>query len=209
MSIIFSAFRTPETPSLTEVLPGEEAIGLAEFKMGGQAAYPLQSRIRGAVNSAVMGGPSSGYPAAPYGMMMPAGEVTYSGTQRYLPTMPQISSVQRSTQPCLFEHRIQKGPGFWKWKCARTTQPGVKKCNLVRVEKDQSRLVPINCAQDVVNVLKGYDVNRTTTTLPSGQKITQQFVTPEVAVIGNVRKLGPDGAFPFDCRRNKKPISMP
>jgi hypothetical protein len=132
-------------------------------------------------------------PATPFAPEAPAlGEVAW-GSSRYLPTMPQISQLHRSTQPCMFEHRIGKGPGFWKWKCDRAGQPGVKKCYLKRVEKDQSTLVPMNCMQEYVNVLKGYDVRKTTTVGPQGQTITRQYVTPEVAVVGNVRKLGPAG----------------
>jgi len=43
------------------------------------------------------------------------------------------------------------------------------------------------------NVVKGYDVQKTTTVNPNGQTITRQLITPDVAVSGNVRKLGPAG----------------
>lgn len=116
------------------------------------------------------------------------------GQVRYLPPMPQISTVHRSTQPCMYEHRIGKGPGFWKWNCTRSGRPGVKKCNLVRVEQNQSTLVPINCMQEYVNVTKGYDVERFEETDPkTGQKIVRQVITPDVAVLGNVRRMGPAG----------------
>jgi hypothetical protein len=169
---------------------------------GGRLGGTVPSRLRERVNIIVSTVTRiMAYPGTSFGSSSaiglhqgsPDGTTDMPNYAHYIPTMPQISAVQRSTQPCMFEHRIQRGPGFWKWACERAGKPGIKKCALKRVERDQSTLVPMNCMQEYVNVLKGYNVDRRTTMTKDGQKITQQFITPEVAVVGNVRKMGPAG----------------
>jgi hypothetical protein len=112
--------------------------------------------------------------------------------QRYISTMPAFGEVVSSRQPCMFEQQIREGPGFLKYACDRADPAtNSKRCVLTRVTQKRSELVPVNCSQDVLAVTKGFDVQRRVITMPNGQRVTQQIVTPDVAVFGNVRREGP------------------
>ena len=162
------------------------------YRVGGRVPQGLRDRVTAIVNRIVV--PMSDFPNTPMAVGIHDPEMQYLGeSTRYIPLMPQISEAKTSTQPCMFEHRIARGPGFWKYACDRSGKPGIKRCQLKRVERDQSTLVPINCTQEYVNVLKGYQVDRRTQVTPDGQKITRQVITPEVDTFGSIRKRGPAG----------------
>jgi hypothetical protein len=114
-------------------------------------------------------------------------------TIQYVPTIPRVSEVRRSTTPCMYERKVQKGEGYWAWTCNRTDQPGVKKCDLVRVEDQKQTLVPIQCLQEYVNVLKGFEVQKTSKEGADGKTTVTQTITPEVQVYGTVTPKGPTG----------------
>lgn len=142
--------------------------------MGGGAAKPAKTKTK----------PTAKPTAAP--------TARKAGTQ-YVPTIPRVSEVRRSTTPCMYERKVQKGEGYWAWRKERTDQAGVVKAQLVRVEKDQQTLVPIQCLQEYVNVLQGFDVQKTEEDDGKGNKIVRQTITPEVQVYGTVTPQGPAG----------------
>ena len=108
-------------------------------------------------------------------------KTTYS-SQHYVPTVPQVLQSQRVETPCLFAENVTEGKqGRWQWDCNRTRVPGVKKCDLKRIESQTKRIVPMKCVNEYVNVVKGYDVNKKVITDDvTNNSVVQQQVIPNV-----------------------------
>ncbi len=115
--------------------------------------------------------------------------VDRAGGTRYVPTSPRVSAVQRIVSPCMYKERATDGErAYWLWKCDRTKLPNVKKCELNRVQDEKMEVVPINCIQEYVKVLKGFDVDKQTESDPvTGASITSQTIYPEVDIYGATR----------------------
>ncbi len=131
----------------------------------------------------------------------------------YMPTMPRVSDVVSSSGPCLYEQKVTTGDkGYWQWMCERSSRPGpmegdprlpglpsVKKCVLHRVEDKRSVVVPVNCLQEYVNVLKGFDVDKVRyKDTVTGDQLVSETVTPDVDTYGSARITGQGGpAIPY------------
>jgi hypothetical protein len=115
--------------------------------------------------------------------------VDRAGGARYVPTSPRVSAVQRVVSPCMYEERATDGKrAYWLWKCDRTKLPNVKKCALHRVQDEKMEVVPINCIQEYVKVLNGFQVDKQTESDPvTGASITSQTIYPEVDIYGATR----------------------
>lgn len=105
-------------------------------------------------------------------------------TYNYVATKPFVKS-KTTTQPCITERRLIKGPGYWSVLCERTERDGVKRCKLHRIDEVNNRLVYVPCESTEVQVLKGAQVD--VNTLPSG--VVQQQVQPIVDTYKTMRKL--------------------
>jgi len=117
------------------------------------------------------------------GVMEPVREV-----KNYVPTVPQVSKVEKTETPCMIERKVTNGSkGYWQWLCERTvSNPGTKTCSLNRVEDSRTTVVPVNCLQEYVSVLKGFEVDRTVSRdKDTGEIMIEQKLTPDVDRYGS------------------------
>jgi len=144
---------------------------------------------------------------------------TVSKSTTYVPTVPLVSAVKNVSTPCAYERKVVNGKdAYWSWNCQRATNAsglldGVKKCTLHRVQDKRTELVPVNCLQEYVNVLKGFEVDRVITTdSETNESVVRQTVTPQVDVYGTMKReaaVGKGVAYKRLTRVDSKGLEVP
>jgi hypothetical protein len=182
-------------------------VPLVDYK-GAAPPPPYSSGGRESKKASMRKGGSAPQPQAVSQKQRSGGELVAMPEQsvHYMPTMPRVSDVVSSSGPCLYEQKVTTGDkGYWQWMCERSSRagpgdsrlpglPSVKKCVLHRVEDKRSVVVPVNCLQEYVNVLKGFDVDKVRyKDTVTGDQLVSETITPDVDTYGSARITGQGG----------------